>query len=113
MSAVSPPSRRQRTGAFLAVGLLVAVGLAFFVSQVASSYPDGLEKVAGQEGFLDTADDHALADSPFADYAAEGIDDEGLATGVAGGVGVALTFLVAGGLVWVVSKLPKAARARP
>ena len=39
-------------------GLIVALGLAFFVSPLASSSPDGLEKVATDEGFIDTARDH-------------------------------------------------------
>ena len=34
----------------------------------ASSHPDGLEYVAEQTGFLDSAEDSATADSPFADY---------------------------------------------
>jgi cobalt/nickel transport protein len=77
---------------FLIAGLLVAVGLALIVSGFASSSPDGLEKVAEDKGFLETAQDHLFADSPLADYAVKGVDNERLSTGLAGLVGVLVTF---------------------
>jgi cobalt/nickel transport protein len=73
-------------------GLLVAAGLALFVSGFASSSPDGLEKVAGDKGFLQTARDHLFADGPLADYTVKGIANERLSTGVSGLIGVLLTF---------------------
>jgi len=89
------------------IGLAVTLLLAFGVSRWASSHPDGLEKVAADEGFLDTADEHAFADAAFADYGTEGIEDDGLGTGVAGVVGVAITFVAAAGLVVVARRLPR------
>jgi PDGLE domain len=83
---------RRHVWMFVLGGLLVAFGLAFFASPYASSSPDGLEKVATDEGFIDTAEDHAMAGGPLADYGVEGIDDEGLSTGVAGVIGVTVTF---------------------
>jgi cobalt/nickel transport protein len=77
---------------FLLGGLLVAAGLALFVSGFASSSPDGLEKVAGDKGFLQTATDHLFADGPLADYEVRGIDNERLSTGVSGLIGVLVTF---------------------
>jgi cobalt/nickel transport protein len=77
---------------FLVAGLLVAIGLALVVSGFASSSPDGLEKVAGDKGFLETAKDHLFADSPVADYAVRGVDDERLSAGLAGLIGVLVTF---------------------
>ena len=77
---------------FVAGGLIVVIGLAFFVSPVASSSPDGLEKVSIDQGFADTAEEHALADGPLAGYGVEGVDDEGLSTGLSGVIGVAITF---------------------
>ena len=77
---------------FLLGGLLVAAGLALFVSPFASSSPDGLEKVAGDKGFLQTARDHLFADGPLADYAVKGIDNQRLSTGVSGLIGVLVTF---------------------
>jgi hypothetical protein len=83
---------RKNLMLFIVGGLIVALGLAFFVSPLASSSPDGLEKVSIDQGFDDTAEDHALADGPLADYGVEGVDDEGLSTGLAGIIGVAITF---------------------
>jgi hypothetical protein len=83
---------RRNLTLFVVGGLILALGLAFFVSPYASSSPDGLEKVSIDEGFADTAEDHALADSPLADYGVQGVDDEGLSTGLAGIIGVAITF---------------------
>jgi len=54
--------------ALFGVGLLVTLVIAVVLSQFASSQPDGLEYVAEQEGFLDTATEHPLAESPLADY---------------------------------------------
>ena len=83
---------RSTIGLFVVGGLLVALGLAFFVSPLASASPDGLEKVSIDEGFDAAAEDHALGDSTFADYGVDGVEDEGLSTRLAGVVGVVLTF---------------------
>jgi hypothetical protein len=83
---------------FLIAGLLVAIGLALVVSPFASSSPDGLEKVATDKGFLETAKDHLFADSPLADYAVKGVGNERLSTGLSGLIGVLLTFGVGWGL---------------
>ena len=85
-------ARRTTTWAVVVGGLLVALGLAFFVSRFASSSPDGLNKVAIDQGFDDTQTNHPTADGPFAGYGVKGVDDQGLSTGLAGIVGVAVTF---------------------
>ena len=77
---------------FVVAGLLVGLGLALFVSPFASSSPDGLEKVAAEEGFDGTAIDHRAADSPLADYGVEGIDNARASTGLSGVIGVLITF---------------------
>jgi cobalt/nickel transport protein len=99
-------SRRVRFGfgAFVAAGLILALVLAFFVSPSASGDPDGLNKVAIDEGFADTERDHALEDAPAAGYEVRGVDDDRLSTGVAGVIGVAVTFAVAGGVMLVVKR---------
>ena len=75
--------------------LLVALLLAGFVSFYASDSPDGLESVAEDKGFVDTAGDHATGDGPLADYDA-GLDSERASVGVAGvlGLGTGLTYVV-------------------
>jgi len=90
----------RRTRTFLLVGLAITVLVAGVLSSFASSEPDGLEKVSIEEGFEDTATDHALDDSPLADYAVEGIENESLSTGVAGIIGVVITIAVMVGLLY-------------
>ena len=77
---------------FLIGGLLVALALGIFVSPFASSSPDGLEKVSMEEEFDGTAEDHALGDSPLADYGVETLGNERLGTAASGLIGVLLTF---------------------
>lgn len=101
----------RRTRWFLAGGIVVALALAAGVSRGASSQPDGLEKVSVDEGFEETATDHPLAESPFADYATRGVHDEGTARGIAGVVGVGLTFVVAGGAVALVGAVARRRQA--
>ena len=58
---------RRALGLF-ALGLLITVFVAVVLSQFASSEPDGLEYVAEDQGFADTAEDHDLADAPLAGH---------------------------------------------
>jgi hypothetical protein len=101
--------RRRRAGltAFVVGGVALAVALAFLVSPWASDEPDGLEKVAAEEGFADTETDHALDDTPTADYEVRGVDDDRLSTGLAGVIGVAVTFVLGGGLFLAVRRLSR------
>lgn len=41
--------------------------------------------MAGDEGFLETAEDHDLADSPLADYGVEGVDNARASAGAGRG----------------------------
>ena len=92
---------RRRVGArtFAIGGVLAALFMAAVVSQFAAGDPDGLERVAQDKGFADSAEDHALGDGVFADYATRGIDNEELSLAIAGCAGVALTLVVGWGLV--------------
>jgi cobalt/nickel transport system permease protein/cobalt/nickel transport protein len=89
---------------FLVTGLLVALLIAGGASFYASSHPDGLEYVAEQTGFLDTAEDSPTADGPFADYSTKGVDDERISGGVAGVAGSVLVLALAGSLFWVLRR---------
>lgn len=91
--------KRISTRAFALSFLVLALILAGAVSYYASSHPDGLEFVAGERGFLDTATDHAAAAfSPLADYTVEGIGNSRLAGGLAGIIGCGVVLLVVTGL---------------
>jgi cobalt/nickel transport protein len=83
---------------FIFVGLLISALLAGGASFYASSSPDGLEKVAEEIGFIDTAKDSANADTSLADYGVKGVENERLSVGVAGLIGVVATGAVSGGL---------------
>ena len=73
-------------------GLLIALALAV-ASPLASAYPDGLEWVAEQQGFLDTAQGSLYEIIP--DYTVPGISSEALATIIAGILGTLLVFAIA------------------
>jgi hypothetical protein len=85
---------------FLGAGLLVTLVVAGVLSGFASSEPDGLERVAIDKGFEETATDHALGDLPLADYGIEGIENERVGTGIAGIVGVTVTAVAVVGLLY-------------
>jgi len=89
---------------FVWAGIVVALLLAGAVSFYASSSPDGLEKVATDEGFIDSAEESGTADSPLADYGTSGVDNERFSVGIAGIIGVFVTFAAAGGLFWLVAR---------
>lgn len=95
---------RMKNRTFLAVGLLVCLLVAGGVSYYASSHPDGLEHVAEQVGFIDTAEDSATADSPLADYTTKGVDDERLSVGISGVVGVLVVVGLSTGLFWLLRR---------
>ncbi len=88
-------------------GLLVSLLLAGIVSFYASSHPDGLEKVAEEIGFIETAKDPATAGSALADYGVEGVENERASVGIAGVIGVAATGVVATGLFLYLGKRKK------
>jgi hypothetical protein len=89
---------RKGVWMIVGVGLAVSLLLAGVVSFYASSSPDGLEKVAGDIGFIESAEDSAVTDSPLSGYAVSGVDDGRLSGGLAGVVGVALVAAIAFGL---------------
>jgi hypothetical protein len=97
---------------FLAAGLAVALVVAGVVSGFASKSPDGLEKVATQQGFDQAEQDSATAGSPLADYAVTGVDNGRLSTGLAGVIGVAITLAVGGTLFYGIRLYGRARRRK-
>ncbi len=92
----------RRIAVFLAVGLLVAFGLAFFVSPYASSKPDGLNKVAADKAFDSGVKASPADGSPLAGYGVDGVHDTRLSKGLSGVIGVALTFAIGCGVLTIV-----------
>ncbi|MBN3942304.1 MAG: energy-coupling factor ABC transporter permease [Nostoc sp.] len=75
--------------------------IAGVLSLFASAWPDGLEKVAENTGFLDLAQKvRIIVPTPLADYGIEGLGPIG--TSIAGLVGAAVCFAVAFGIAKVV-----------
>jgi cobalt/nickel transport system permease protein len=96
-STTTAPSRRA-AGAFVGVGMAVALALVVFVAPLASSSPDGLEYVAEQTGIVETAEDGPIG-GPLADYQVSGVESESAGTALSGVVGVGVTFGVGLGLL--------------
>jgi cobalt/nickel transport system permease protein len=84
---------------FILFGLVIALGLAIFVSPYACSWPDGLDKVAGQFGFEERAG--TAIKTLFPDYKIPGISSAGIATAIAGAIGTLVMF----GLACVVGRV--------
>jgi hypothetical protein len=90
---------------FVILALAVAVGLATAVSPFASASPDGLEKVAQKKDFHDQGRLAGIQeDSPIPDYAFPGVEDERVATGLAGFVGTLAVFALGYGLAFVLRR---------
>jgi hypothetical protein len=81
--------------------LLVALLLAL-LSPLASPHPDGLERVAEDDGFIDRAQEAPYEVIP--DYLFPGIKDERLATIASGVVGTLVMFGLGSGLAWVLRR---------
>ncbi|MGC4836000.1 PDGLE domain-containing protein [Micromonospora vinacea] len=108
---------KNRSWAFLAGGLLVALLLAGVVSNYASSHPDGLDSsllkgctvdaddtIVGGSCPAQQARDHELADSPLADYGVRGIRNSFVSTGLSGVLGVLVTFAIGAGGFWLLRR---------
>lgn len=82
------------------IGLLTALAVAL-ISPLASGSPDGLEKVAEDKGFIEAA-----KDAPYqliADYVFPGVQNDALATIIAGLIGTLVVFGLAYGLARMLS----------
>jgi hypothetical protein len=77
------------------VGLLIALAVTL-ISPLASAWPDGLERVAEDKGFVENAQDAPYEVIP--DYVFPGIGNEAMATILAGIVGTLVVFGLAYGL---------------
>ena len=93
----------------IGIGLLVSAFVAGVVSFYASSSPDGLERVAEDQGFLDQATAPVNGGLPTADYAIAGVENERLSVGLAGILGVLVMAVVAFGLFWFLARGKKSA----
>jgi cobalt/nickel transport system permease protein len=97
----------KNTRRILLVGLLVTLVVAVVVAQFASSSPDGLEHVATQQGFANSATNHATSGSPLAGYGNNLTDNGFVNTAIAGAAGVLITLALGYGIFWLAKKTKK------
>lgn len=74
------------------LGLLMAVFIAVLLSPLASSWPDGLERVVRKFGFIGKGESAFAVPAPIPDYLFPGMKNEFLATAAAGLIGTLLMF---------------------
>ena len=98
---------RRRNLALLAGGLAVALLVVLVLAPNASSSPDGLERVAEDQGFIESAEDAPFDLLP--DYTIPGVDNEAASTVLAGAVGV----LVVAAIALLAGRILRSRAARP
>jgi ABC-type Fe3+ transport system permease subunit len=91
------PSREPRSRRRWWIGgLVIAVLVVVVLAPLASSDPDGLERVAEDLGFIDRAEN--VVGGLLGDYAIPGIEDPAVSTIVSGLLGIAIVVLVIFGI---------------
>jgi cobalt/nickel transport protein len=74
------------------IGLVVALAIALLLSPIASSWPDGLEKVAKDLGFIEKGEGAEVLKAPVPDYKFPGLDSAGFSTALSGAIGTFAMF---------------------
>ncbi|MGV9426728.1 energy-coupling factor ABC transporter permease [Streptomyces sp. NPDC003656] len=100
----APVAARTSRRTLWITGLVTSLILAGFVSFYASANPDGLEKVAHDQGIDRKSERHASADSPLADYGVKDVSDARLSGGLAGVIGVGVTVVAGSAVFWAVRR---------
>jgi hypothetical protein len=90
-----------RRWGWLAAGLAIVAIVVIVLAPLASPDPDGLESVAEQQGWLESAKDAAYKILP--DYTIPGLDGAA-STIVSGLIGVGIVFLAVVGLGWLLRR---------
>ena len=88
-------------------GLIIALIVAFFLSPLASTLPDGLEKVAHDYGFIAKGEKGLILKSFIPDYAFPGIKNEKLAVSISGFLGTMIIFVAGFTLAFFLKKKRK------
>ena len=98
MHTDSTDTTRRSGTAWIVVAILAALAVVVAAAFLASAEPDGLERVAEDQGFAGAGEEAPYELIP--DYSVPGIEGE-LSTVVAGVIGVAVLF----GLAWGLGRL--------
>ena len=94
----------MRTRTLVAAGVLMALVLAGVVSFYASSRPDGLNRVAADQGFSDSARTSKADTGPLAGYETDGVGNDRLSGGLAGVIGCLVVLSLSTGVALVVRR---------
>jgi cobalt/nickel transport protein len=88
----------------IVIGLIIAVIVAFFLSPLASSWPDGLERVAHDYGFIAKGELGSVLKSPIPDYIFPGLKNEKLTVSISGFLGTMIIFVIGYTLAFFLKK---------
>ena len=91
-----PPRRSLLRRYWWIPGIAITALVVIVLAPLASGDPDGLEWVAGEQGFVQVAQDALYR--IFPDYTIPGVDDPLVSTVLAGLIGVGIVFLIMFGL---------------
>lgn len=99
----------KRTFTYVLAGIVLALIIAMFISPFASSYPDGLEKVAENLGFIDKAEG-IVSENYFIipDYSFGAVSSEFWQTAIAGFFGVLVILVIFGAVYFIYRTVAKA-----
>ncbi|MGW2746119.1 energy-coupling factor ABC transporter permease [Streptomyces sp. NPDC001450] len=100
----APVAARTSRRTLWITGLVASLVLAGFVSFYASADPDGLEKVAHDQGIDKKTGQHAADDSPLAGYGVKDVSNARLSGGLAGVIGVGVTVVAGSAVFWAVRR---------
>jgi len=86
------------------VGLAAALLIALLVSPFASPWPDGLERIAKDQGFLEKGEGPPVLAAPVPDYAFPGFQNKEWATSIAGLIGTLAMFGIGYGVAALIKR---------
>jgi cobalt/nickel transport system permease protein len=89
----------------------LCLGVALFLAPLASTSPDGLERIAEQLGFSGRA--KSFWTTPLGDYRMPGVASETLQTSMVGFLGTVLALAVAMGVAWLIGRGWRRRRVAP
>ncbi len=102
----------NRAGRFWLVAMTVVVLVAFVASRLASSSPDGLDRVVQDRGLVARSAPDNADQAPLAGYATAGVEDSGPTKGLAGILGTLAVAVIAAGAGWVAMLASRGAAGR-
>lgn len=92
---------------FYIISLLITVAIAFFLSPLASSAPDGLEKAGEKLGFVKQIIHVQQVKAPLSDYQLPGMKHKIISTSLAGAMGTLFIFLLVLGISTLILKIKR------